>query len=254
MGYTQESAQGDTEDAGWPQQFQVQKSQLWMGHLAAILEYQPQQDGMEAWLDTNLCRTHLRLPIDHLLQSPPGCSWVCRFTGLNHSWITEWVSADGTTPRISTSLFLPSAEAEFGSTEHHKGSLEHSGEVSSLVWPGAQGISYFTHGQLWFNSCGEEEAKNTLSFHMQILILTQPSSSSSPHYCPFALDCISWWGKKDLADQQQQLPRKEEALNEQADFPEQSECFLQPALLVTLHSCPLPTGMGYEGLTWQYPK
>lgn len=81
------------------------------------------------------------------------------------------------------------------------------------------------------------------------------SSSSSTHYCPFALDCISWWGKKDLADQQQQLPRRnEEALNEQADFPEQPECFLQPALLVTWRSCPLPTSTGYKGLTWQCPN
>lgn len=77
------------------------------GHLAAILEYQLQQDGTKAWLDMNLCRTNLWLPTDHLLQSPPGCSWACRFTGLNHSWITELVSADGTTPRMSTSLFPP---------------------------------------------------------------------------------------------------------------------------------------------------
>lgn len=100
------------------------------GHLATVLEYQPQQDGTEAWLDTNLCRTHLRLPIDHLLQSPPGCSWVCRFTGLNHSWITEWVSADGTTPRISTSLFPPSAEAEFGSTTKAPWNIQVKSQVS----------------------------------------------------------------------------------------------------------------------------
>lgn len=103
-GYTQESALGDTGCRLTPTVPGADITTL-DGHLAAILEYQLQQDGMEAWLDTNLCRTHLRLPIDHLLQSPPGCSWVCRFTGLNHSWITEWVSADGTTPRISTSLF-----------------------------------------------------------------------------------------------------------------------------------------------------
>lgn len=143
---------------------------------------------------------------------------------------------------------FPLTEVEFGSTKHHKGSFERSGEVSSLTCAGGTGdfllYSWAAMIQLFW---GRRSKERTLFSHANSNPRSQASSSSSTHYCPFALGCISWWGKKDLADQQQLL-RNEETLHEQADFPEQSECRLQPALLVTLHSCPLPTGMGYEGL------